>query len=473
MYNQYNNHRQEEEAPFILPQYQDQLRATFPQAIYKHLPPALRELFAGMDNAYERDILLLGVLTVMSGCMPNAMGFYDRKWIYPNLYTFIEAPAGSGKGVLSWARLVGMPIHKMLLEETQLARQQFEELKREKAKQKESDGLLLKEPPYKLLFIPGNNSASSVVQTLSENDGAGILFCTEADTLANSLAQDWGNFSDVLRGAFHHEPVEMQRRQNREHFSVEHPKLSVLLTGTKGQVFRLIPNTENGLFSRFMFYSFPAVPAFRNVFERNGTDPGQRFRDVGQIILEMYRYLKEKQEPLIIYYRKEEQEQFMTLYKSITEVAFKGSGTPILATVHRLGLITFRISMVLSMFRYFTHPNKENKTEIKIARTDFEIAQEICLTLLYHANVLIADMKDGSKMIQNQAKYERLYEELPNEFTLGMALQLSSKLNLSASSIRRYLLNGQFERISKGIYRKLLKKEEGEQMNSEQLNKPE
>ncbi len=79
-------------------------------------------------------------------------------------------------------------------------------------------------------------------------------------------------------------------------------------------------------------------------------------------------------------------------------------------------------------------------------------------------------MKDGSKMIQNQAKYERLYEELPEEFTLGMALQLSSKLNLSASSIRRYLLNGQFERISKGIYRKLLKKEEGEQMNSEQMN---
>ncbi|MCA6516889.1 MAG: DUF3987 domain-containing protein [Chitinophagaceae bacterium] len=472
MYQSYNN-RQEEEVPFILPQYQDSLRATFPENLYKHLPPLLRELFEGIDNSYERDILLLGVLTVMSGCMPNVMGYYDRKWIYPNLYTFIEAPAGSGKGVLSWARLVGMPIHKMLLEETQLARQQFEELKREKAKQKESDGQVMKEPPYKLLFIPGNNSASSVVQTLSENDGAGILFCTEADTLANSLAQDWGNFSDVLRGAFHHEPVEMQRRQNREHFSVEHPRLSVLLTGTKGQVFRLIPNTENGLFSRFMFYSFPAVPLFRNVFERNGTDPGQRFRDVGQVILEMYRYLTDKQEPMPIYYRKEQQEHFMTLYKSITEVAFKGSGTPILATVHRLGLITFRISMVLSMFRYFTHPNKQQTADIKIAKIDFDIAQEICLTLLYHANVLIADMKDGSKMIQNQVKYERLYEDLPEEFTLGMAIQISSKINLSVSSVRRYLLNGRFEKVGQGKYRKLLKKVEGEQMNNEQMNKPE
>jgi len=80
MHHSYNN-RQEEETPFILPQYQDSLRATFPENLYNHLPPLLRELFEGIDNAYERDILLLGVLTVMSGCMPNVMGYYDRKWI--------------------------------------------------------------------------------------------------------------------------------------------------------------------------------------------------------------------------------------------------------------------------------------------------------------------------------------------------------------------------------------------------------
>ena len=473
MYASLNQHQQDEETPFILPRYQEELRATFPEIIYKHLPPVLKELFLDMDNAYERDILLLGVLTVMSGCMPNVMGYYDRKWIYPNLYTFIEAPAGSGKGVLSWARLIGMTIHKMRLEETMLAKQQYEELKREKAKQKESEGQLLKEPPYKLLFIPANNSASSVVQTLSENDGSGILFCTEADTLANALAQDWGNFSDVLRGAFHHEPVEMQRRQNREHFSVEQPRLSVLLTGTKGQVFRLIPNTENGLFSRFMFYSFPAVPNFRNVFEQNGINPGQKFQKVGQIVNEMYCFLQAQQDPLQVYYRNEHQDDFIAFYRNITEISFKESGTPILATIHRLGLITFRMSMVLSMFRYFTYPEKESKQTIRIAKPDFLIAKEICLSLLYHSNMLIADMKDGSKMIQNQAKYERLYHELPDEFTLGMAIQLCSKVNLSVSSVRRYLLNGQFERTSKGRYRKLFKKVEGEQMNNEQMNNPE
>ena len=136
-----------EEELFLLPGYQDQLRSTLSNSIYDNLPEPLRDLFTTIDNPYERDILLLGTLTVLSGCMPNVIGFYDRKWVSPTLYTFIEAPAGSGKGVLSWTRLVGMEIHKMLLEETTLAKKQFEELKREKIKQKDADVSALKEPP--------------------------------------------------------------------------------------------------------------------------------------------------------------------------------------------------------------------------------------------------------------------------------------------------------------------------------------
>ena len=146
-----NNNTQPEEELFLLPGYQDRLSATLPDIIYQNLPDPIKELFTSIQNPYERDILLLGTLTVLSGCMPNVIGFYDRKWVSPNLYTFIEAPAGSGKGVLSWTRLVGMEIHKMLLEETSLAKQQFEELKREKIKQKDADVAALKEPPYKFL----------------------------------------------------------------------------------------------------------------------------------------------------------------------------------------------------------------------------------------------------------------------------------------------------------------------------------
>ena len=461
MYKFQNNNGQEEEL-FILPSYQEMLSPTFPESIYEYLPAPIKELFVTIKNPYERDILLLGIITVLSGCMPNVSGFYDRKWVSPNLYTFIEAPAGSGKGVLSWTRYIGMEIHKMLLEETRLAKQQFEEFRKEKIKQKDSDVSSLKEPPYKLLFIPANNSASSVVQTLSENDGAGILFSTEADTLTNALAQDWGNFSDVLRGAFHHEPVEMQRRQNREHISLEHPRLSVLLTGTRGQVFRLIPDTENGLFSRFMFYSFPAVPTFRNVFENSGADPGQSFRKLGEFVLKMYQFLKELPEPIQMCIKERDQTEFISFFRELTTNAHKGSGAPILATIHRLGLITFRISMVLSLFRYYNFSNKKIQSTVKIQEVDLHISSNISYTLLYHANLLIADMKDGSKNIQTQSKQQYFFEKLPDEFSWLNAVSIGSAFGMSASSVRRYLLSGLFERTSKGSYRKMVKQDPGE-----------
>lgn len=36
---------------------------------------------------------------------------------------------------------------------------------------------------------------------LQANEGIGLIFETEADTLSNSMKQEWGSFSDVLRKA--------------------------------------------------------------------------------------------------------------------------------------------------------------------------------------------------------------------------------------------------------------------------------
>ena len=64
---------EQEEDLFLLPQYQDELCATLPNDIYEHLPEPLKCLFENITNPYERDILLLGSITVLSGCMPNVI----------------------------------------------------------------------------------------------------------------------------------------------------------------------------------------------------------------------------------------------------------------------------------------------------------------------------------------------------------------------------------------------------------------
>ena len=68
-----------------------------------------------------------------------------------------------------------------------------------------------------MLFIPANNSATGVFQLLSENDGSGLIFETEGDTLSHSFKSDYGNFSDGLRKASHHEPISFFRRKDNEY----------------------------------------------------------------------------------------------------------------------------------------------------------------------------------------------------------------------------------------------------------------
>jgi hypothetical protein len=77
--------------------------------------------------------------------------------------------------------------------------------------------------------------------------------------------------------------------------------------------------------------------------------------------------------------------------------------------------------------------------------------------------MLVADMKNGSKYIQQQAKQQRFFDILPVEFNWMLAVDLGQKLNMSSSSVRRYLLGGEFERIGKGQYRKVVKEVGGEQ----------
>ncbi|GHV65986.1 hypothetical protein FACS1894199_08280 [Bacteroidia bacterium] len=124
------------------------------------------------------------------------------------------------------------------------------------------------EPPMLMLIIPANTSATGLFQILNDNNGIGLIFETEGDTLAQSFKSEHGNYSDGLRKSWHHEPISYNRRKNREYVELKQPKVSALLSGTPQQVAALIPNPENGLFSRFMFYYMNIKPVWQNVFAR-------------------------------------------------------------------------------------------------------------------------------------------------------------------------------------------------------------
>src|SRR6185369_8710364 len=78
-----------------------------------------------------------------------------------------------------------------------------------------------KKPADKMLIIPANNSTTGVFQLLFENEGRGLLFETEGDTMAQAFKSDYGNYSDGFRKAFHHETISYYRRTDREYVDIE------------------------------------------------------------------------------------------------------------------------------------------------------------------------------------------------------------------------------------------------------------
>ena len=58
----------------------------------------------------------------------------------------------------------------------------------------------------------------------------------------------------------------MSRRKDREYLEIDNPRVTVVLAGTPEQIRHLIPDAENGLLSRFIFYFIPFRRGIRDVF---------------------------------------------------------------------------------------------------------------------------------------------------------------------------------------------------------------
>jgi hypothetical protein len=272
---------------------------TFLEIIYNNLPDFLQCVTAKATSPEDKDLLLLGSLVVISACLPNVFGNYDERRVYPNLFLFLTASASAGKGHLTLCRKLVYPIHKALWEGYKVL---YDTYKQEKAmynsaKKDQPTADEPQEPPMLALLMPANSSATAFFQILNDNNGAGLMFKTEGDTLTQTFKSEQGNFSDNFRKTFHHETISYLRRKDREFVELENPRLSALLSGTPKQVSALIPNAENGLFSRFIFYFMNIKTVWKDVFANSGDQTlDLYFKDLGEYFHCFHNQLKQQQE---------------------------------------------------------------------------------------------------------------------------------------------------------------------------------
>ena len=435
---------------------------TFSDIITPHLPGFLRKVASYGRNPKEMDTLILAAITVISGCLHNVQGSYDEKLIYANLFFFLSARAGSGKGRVDLCRRIAAPIHHRLkeLHDTLKAEYEADMVKWENTPKKQRGDKPVK-PLQTMLYIPCNTSATAFVQLLNENDERGIVFTTEADGLSSSFESDFGDYSETFRAAFHHEGVSYHRRANDEDVEVKCPKLSAVLTGTPKQVGRLVGSAENGLFSRFMFYRMETELVWRSVLKNQGKETvDKKFDALGEEFLVFYDSLC--QQPDIYFSVTEEQtDAFDAYFTELLDNYSRVFPDDIAGSIFRLGLICYRIAMVLAAVRMMD--SNTFPTELVCTDEDFNTALTISRTLAVHMAKIFDELSSTdcsrSAAVAKSAKRQLFFTALPDEFDRQDYLEAAERTGVPPSTAEKWVRafceeDGPLEKVEHGRYRK-------------------
>jgi hypothetical protein len=410
-----------------------------PTHIYDTLPAFLKDCIKPAASDEERDILLLGTLTTLSACLPTIYGIYDGKKVRANLYLFVTAPASAGKGRLTQCKQLVQPIHKLKREQSTSMKKEYEanlvSFNLEKGKNPNAEKPA--KPPERMLFIPANNSTTGVFQLLFDNNGEGLIFETEGDTLAQAFKSDYGNYSDGFRKAFHHETISYYRRTDREYVDIENPSLSTVLSGTPRQVATLIPNAENGLFSRFMFYYMNITPNWKNVFEiqtENGLD--DYYNELGLRFLDFYKAINNNPN-IQVTLSQNQQIQFNQFFSKIQTKYLNVQTEDYIATVRRMGLIAFRLMMLITTLRIMEDGDCSAKRECE--EIDFQNVLDLVAVLTQHSSKVFNDLPTETPVVTRNNRKEKLLEMLSETFTTADYLAIADKLTIPHKTAEGYI----------------------------------
>lgn len=352
----------------------DQHDLYFPDWIFDAMPGPLPQLFKEYKSNAKKDTTLLALVSILSALIKDYFVFYDDKREGVQLYTYILGDPAQGKGSVAKAMEFGMEFHKELLEQNKELLNEYKFASKE-WEQNDKSGEEPEKPKRKVLFVSGNSSKASLIRDLSDNNGYGLLFETETDTLYAANKSEFGNFSDILRKGFHSENLSVSRIGFDEGtIEIDQVKLSVLMTSTLDQLFKLIPTYENGLFSRFIFYILPPDLEFKKVFRKANT------KRIDKLIEKISELFKDIGFENLKHYDKEftltdaQEERFDAYFQYINSSIIKHGKQHLKGNINRLGLICTRLAMIFTYLRNFI---KINCSEYSVPNSRLSIQGEV------------------------------------------------------------------------------------------------
>ena len=433
-----------------------------PEEVYNHLHGFLKRCVGFATNPRERDLLLLGTLNCCSALFPYVRFLYHKAVCSPHFYLAVVAPAGTGKGVLSYtASLLDATQDyydslrtklKKEYEEQQL--QWEEELVKSRREKRKADLKLKPLPPsYPYFKIPATISKSRFIESLA---AAGEIGCcmttTEMVTLSTAINQDYGRFEDILLKAYHNEEVASSYKTDGDPIVVRNPHLSVCMSGTQEQFCGFFRSLEVGLFSRFAIYTRQQDLRWESCAPEEGaTDVRSEFRTLGKELFAMHEGLL--QSPTRITFTKEQWKEHTEYYSgAICQNSLEGREA-IGGIIYRNGLLAIRLAATLTMFRKWD--DYRYAKDYACTDEDFHAALLIARTLLEHSLLLSTSLPESQYKpvaMSNPHRMESVMDVLSEHFTYTEFLHAAIDSGIPKSSARRML--------SRAVDAELVEKEE-------------
>lgn len=410
-----------------------------PNKVYNVLPKLLKQEVYKFDLK-DRDIFFLSMLSFLSGILPNVFSVYGRRKLYTNLFFNLIGYPGTGKGNMVYARQAGELIHQKLKNERTVLSTD------EKIPERQG-----------MLFVPGNSSNSALLGTLKNNNGSGIMFETESDTLSNSLKQDWGGFSDVLRKAFHHEVISDNKNSGNGYLELREPKISILISGTPNQVPKLIESIEDGLYSRFIIYFNKSRAEYRSVFG-SGFEPDYYETTYAAKMLELYESYNSLANPIEFTFSADQKAKFDEFCKQQTDTVKSHFSVETDGCMFRLFVIIYRVAMILTALRAF-----ENSTirQEKLVCNDDDFNTALNLFPVFANHTLsVIDLLPKKSSQKLPISESTLLNNLPKGtvFQTNDAIKIATKIGYTErttkDNLKRLVQKSLLNKIKHGHYLK-------------------
>lgn len=439
---------------------------TFPDSVYEGLPDLLTDIIRPDVTGKEKDMLLVGALTLLSSVACRVTGSYRGETEWPTLYGCLIAPPGSGKGRVNGLKAILGKFHEYIYVRSRREVREYER-KREMydiamGKFRKSGQGTMPEPPdevcQKDLDLQGDISKARLIEQITANEHyISLMMESEIGVLVTAIQQDYGKYTFLLNEVYHHECLSKNTKKDGKKSAV-HPLLSMMLTGTFGQFLNFVPTSEDGLFSRILGYVSFGAGEWSDLTDADDTpEYANYFASLASRVLEVAIHLDES--ATFVHYSHSQRCRLNVCFRNVLKRVQMFTEDELSGLVYRFGLMHFRLCMLLTALR--KGESKWMDKELTVRDDDYQRMLDVILVCLDHM-LVVSTMQRKEKAYQqpvNPTRGETLFNNLPADFLTSDALLAGTGFEMSESTVKRMLVKwekgGLIHKISHGKYHKM------------------